>query len=684
MAHEELIQSEAQNFFTRLREAREREGRPPLQGLSISGTYIDENGDSSITHEILQNRFQNSIDSHQHELNHILEDNVGTSGPVLDQEELRRMWQRLMDSMQVPRQLLEESINPPLFAPLSMPINAASDFTITTVNPNTWSLSIPIETPVVNRTTQEKHVDPLTEEKKKELEELIVAANVPAEVLDKFREAIHRFYTGYSTGAQISSNNGIYKLMDKLMSAAQSWYLTLSSMAPDRLVRELFRHPHANLLLETMNAVKAGGNPFVGVTAPVISTDIVKRFISELSDLLKAKKATFDTSDQNLGDRQQSRLAISFETEDVILKDGPIGPVNFNKFDIVVNAYDFGYACADNEVGPDQIFRIRAQDPVYPNDDDDTHSHPHLEYEHLCFGDGLGIAGNLVRAALVADAFQYIERILMTYGSSPYIDLGAWTDACYCSVCDAAMSEDHTYTDHHTGRMLCRECSCECEVSGEVMDIRYVKHCHECGNDFDARVFLGTERPHTLCINCFEEQEKNARREAQFNPEGSNTAPQAPAFPVVAMGTRNCPSCAAQLGVSTEINGITIVENQITGFDPLTGTQTCLHCDPDSLGISARSCEPNMREAYIWAVLYQFLPHAYTSELMIRNEDSFDTELLKSEWRAINWYKVLATFRDRIGEHGYFAAGLPIDVIANKLNEMFGYNVISEVHLSRV
>ncbi len=669
------IGSNAQDFFTRLREGRER-----LQGQSISSVLIDESNDvQALTNHIIENSDATNIST----------GTVGTSFGELEPVLMHRMVQDMMRNLGIPQALIDQ----PTPDVIQSSINSMQRWSIASSDLHSWNyntmMSIPAALPFFTESSepklQEKHVTTISEEKRKELEILISAAGVAEDKIVQFTEAVHNFYLGYSEGAERTVNNSAYRLIDRIRSAAQHWYIVFSHSTQDKIIHDLFNHDHSNLLLETANAIKNGNNPFTSLKAAVVSMDIVQRFVSELAGLLKLNQMNFTHVDQQLGDTSASRLGIYFITEKVVLTAGHIGPIDLGKFKIVVNAFDFGYCCGDSESSPDSVYKVHAIDPVYPydeSDDDDggSHSHPHLEYEHLCFGDGLGIAGNLMRAGLAAEAFQYIERILMTYGSSPYVGLEAWTNTVSCSVCGESTPEGDLHIDGHNGRYICTECSTTCELSDELIDLRYIKHCTACNCDFDSRRFIGSNGPPVLCVNCAKEQDRRDR----FSTGEANPIPDTPAFPVVVPGSINCPSCAAQLGVSTLINGVTLVENQITGYDPLTRIQTCLHCDPESLGLSDRNCEPNMREAYIWAVLYQFLPHSYIQELAIRNEDSFDTEVLKSEWRAINWYITLAKFRDEIGEHGFFATGLSIDRLVEILNNMFGYNVISELHLSRV
>lgn len=653
-----LVGSDAQDFFSRLAESR-RNNQP-------SQTPPPD------IHDIITNIDSTPVTAP-----------IGTGGDI--SEMVNRMARDMIDSIGVPQEMLGH--------PAPTINELTTNFTITTAGSDrNWSFAF--SNSGIASTTQEKQVE-LTSEKIDELNKLVTAADPPADCLDKLFPTVYALYKGYEEGVeQVTKESGHNKINS--MAQALQWlyqlFSTNGSSAVERaeyIRTNFYRHANVRELVDAIAKLGNGASPFEDLK-PVVSMDVVRQFIGEVIGLLKAKKVDLVRSDSQLSHKWNDGNAISFRTERVSLKDGTVGPIDLGRFDIIINAVDFGICCANSEINVDQAYCVNAVNPVYPNDGDDGFSHPHVEGTHLCFGDGLAIAGNLVRAGLAAEAFQYIERILMTYGSSPYIDLTAWTDANFCGICGDSMSEEMTFIDPHNNRMMCENCSTCCQLSDEYIDSRYIKHCGDCDKDFDSRRFLGVENRQygVLCCECNEKrllrEEEESNKEEKFQTGLVEVRSEAVAFPVIAPSSTCCPSCGASLGARMSIVGMPDIVNAIAAYDPVMMAQTCESCDSSHVGLSAANCTSITREAYTWTVLRIFVPQTYLRDISINDENSFVSEVDKLLWRSMDWYKVLSQFRDRISEHGVFSEGLDLLVVINKLNEMFSYNVVAESTLARV
>jgi len=632
---------------------------------------------------------------------------AGTSGPNTDAADaLHHAMEVMRNSPAIPQDMMVPAVRPMPHLPFTVSSEVTRPWIMTSNELRFDSVHVNNEfrflSASTGRTPQEQHVRELPADKALAVEKLVQEALPPQEMspivaeqhtsLVKLAKA---FYLGYLEGKNGSHRDVNESLYNTMRQAIGRWHGVLSvrndSDKPGYIMSQMFRNNADSLTLEKLNAIKNGTNPFTAAP-PVVSDDIVKRFIIEMAGMLNAKIAVLvmDMS-SNLEGGSAPRGGARFTTGDVTLTDEGedimVGPVALGKFDVSVNIYDFGLVCGNEESGVNDIVRISAQTPVYPRNERGGFVHPHVEGSRLCFGNGLAVAGNLVRAGLIADLFQYVERILMTYGSSPYIDLSEWTDLDHCSVCSATIQPDDAYHDPHSGRDLCEECVGHCDIGNTDVDRRYIRHCSKCNLHFDERSYYGRveeeRRRETrfICLRCVEkEQVEAAKLAAEIASKAMDTT-TTPAFPVVAPTPgKNCPSCGASIGeVVVNPDGSVVVENKITGYDPIMQVMTCDHCDPAGYNLSNAVCTPGMREAYLATLMAHYVPHDFIQDIFINNEESFESEADKAEWRAIDWYTLLTTFRNNLMDHGPLRQDMAFAAVIDKLCELAEYNIFSEL-----
>lgn len=114
------------------------------------------------------------------------------------------------------------------------------------------------------------------------------------------------------------------------------------------------------------------------------------------------------------------------------------------------------------ELPVDSAYSIIAVDPT-PAASNESVTHPHVENEMLCSGDGRAT----IRLALVegrlADFFLIVTNILRTYNSaSAYVTLDAW-EGTPCADCGSHVGEDERILCAQCDSPACNDCSVFCE-----------------------------------------------------------------------------------------------------------------------------------------------------------------------------------------------------------------------------
>ena len=117
---------------------------------------------------------------------------------------------------------------------------------------------------------------------------------------------------------------------------------------------------------------------------------------------------------------------------------------------------------------PSRAYQVEALDPN-PAATCESYSHPHVDGETLCAGDGKTAIDAALSQGRVCDFFVLVRQILNTYNSgSAYVQLDDWF-ASECGDCG-----DSTYRDDM------RQCvRCDVEICRDC-----VSSCGECNDDF--------------------------------------------------------------------------------------------------------------------------------------------------------------------------------------------------------
>lgn len=171
----------------------------------------------------------------------------------------------------------------------------------------------------------------------------------------------------------------------------------------------------------------------------------------------------------------------------------------------------------------DCAYRVIAEDPN-PAVSNGAVTHPHVEDEALCAGDGRSAIHLALSEGRLADFFLIVANILRTYNvDSAYVTLDAWEgkpcvdcgshvagdDYCLCSRCDSVVCEDCGATCPGCSYVNCSECSSSCAACDASHCTNCLRACPACKELVCPNCLLEKD-----CECCHEEKPENESPES--------------------------------------------------------------------------------------------------------------------------------------------------------------------------
>lgn len=207
-----------------------------------------------------------------------------------------------------------------------------------------------------------------------------------------------------------------------------------------------------------------------------------------------------------------------------------VGPITLE--DVNLGSFKIELNCN----GYEPRYWVRALEPNCPGGDSDV-THPHVNDDVLCEGDGSHLIRNAFKEGRISDFFLIVEQILNTYNSeSAYVELQYW-EGIACYGCDTMMSDgDDTYSCDHEGceRQSCEDCSrlcqscdsslcsahaCSCDCCGDTSCRSCLEECRACGHDVCGTCTATCKKcDKEVCSDCFN-SEKEMCNECHENSE---------------------------------------------------------------------------------------------------------------------------------------------------------------------
>ncbi|MHC4132955.1 MAG: hypothetical protein ACYSR3_13340 [Planctomycetota bacterium] len=193
-------------------------------------------------------------------------------------------------------------------------------------------------------------------------------------------------------------------------------------------------------------------------------------------------------------DFDKAANTISVVTDPINLDDVYLGPF---KIQLELNKLcDLYKSCT---------YHVIALDPN-PAATDENVTHPHVNNEQLCEGDGSITIRTSLEQGRLCDFFTMVRSILNTYNpDSPYVALNDW-DGTPCYDCGYTMDKENSYYCCYCDRDYCEECSSYCRQCDETVCLGcggQCPHCEEmvCPNC----ISRCAECDELCCKNCLED-----------------------------------------------------------------------------------------------------------------------------------------------------------------------------------
>lgn len=187
-------------------------------------------------------------------------------------------------------------------------------------------------------------------------------------------------------------------------------------------------------------------------------------------------------------------------------------------------------------LGDEAPYRIVALEPNPAASSSET-THPHVNGERLCAGDGRSAIGAALAEGRLFDFFTLVDRVLHTYGEgSAYVELDRWYGVP-CHDCNATVDDDERYTCESCEETLCGDCtgscescsSCYCNSCLDCCELCETSHCRGCLTSCGRcrRSVCESCRDGRFCETCLEELQDETEEEDE-TPSDESPVPESP------------------------------------------------------------------------------------------------------------------------------------------------------------
>lgn len=209
-------------------------------------------------------------------------------------------------------------------------------------------------------------------------------------------------------------------------------------------------------------------------------------------------------------DRRLRTLSVT--TEPIELEEVYLG-----RFEICLN---WSQAVA----GCQFTYQVIAEDP-HPAASNDSITHPHVQGESLCEGEGHHAIRLALEQVRLLDFFLIVDNILRTYNSSsPYVSLVDWYGVD-CADCGSSISEEDRYSCDKCGAGVCDACYTICPDCDADFCSDCITRCTRCSDLYCTRCISECSACQAVvCQECLNEQELCTDCQHQVPEETGETA----------------------------------------------------------------------------------------------------------------------------------------------------------------
>ena len=179
------------------------------------------------------------------------------------------------------------------------------------------------------------------------------------------------------------------------------------------------------------------------------------------------------------------------------------------------------------QLAPHPYYLVIAEEPQSCGRNTDV-THPHVEGDRLCEGEGTMLLRAAMRSGRVLDFFHIVNNLLHTYNSaSPYVAISEW-GGVVCSECDWSMGEDEVRWCERCDVNLCSECSRCCADCSETLCTNCSRSCHGCDDDLCRGCAKECNDCHEMfCSSCLQDDERCRSCHDEFQEQAEAAATEA-------------------------------------------------------------------------------------------------------------------------------------------------------------
>lgn len=215
--------------------------------------------------------------------------------------------------------------------------------------------------------------------------------------------------------------------------------------------------------------------------------------------------------------------ALSAITDEIVLDD------------IVLGCFEIRLEWSSNAYY--RPYRVIALQPN-PAGCNEAVTHPHVQNEQLCEGDGRAAIRAALQQARIADFFLLVRQVLSTFSrGNAYVELCHW-DGVPCSDCGSTVDEDDRYFCEECEQTVCSDCVNGCEHCDAFYCSNCITQCEVCGGTSCRSCLVSCSncraqacancREERLCSKCSEESEDEVSDDSETTIEtqtaGGSTA----------------------------------------------------------------------------------------------------------------------------------------------------------------
>ena len=176
--------------------------------------------------------------------------------------------------------------------------------------------------------------------------------------------------------------------------------------------------------------------------------------------------------------------------------------------DVYLGQFEIRLEWSDLAEGHPHNYRVIALN-ANPAAANDSVTHPHVQDEAVCEGDGRQPIRHALQQGRLLDFFMIVANLLRTYNAdSPYVSLSDW-HGVECADCGSTVGDDERWTCEKCGVYVCGDCYVSCPSCDDIFCGACVTCCSSCDTNYCSACMKRCAGCHAeLCSDCLNDKER--------------------------------------------------------------------------------------------------------------------------------------------------------------------------------